>query len=160
MPKSFSNLLCRQIILQKEAQSIRSSTLFKGVVEQFEELMSDLQIFVKDKIEMRLFEEINYMIHKEKTKLKTNKDNLENNMNKLRAVFVLKQSIRRLRYECSQFFTDRFVEPVDLEVPFMDLIQSKLRHLLAIIVSRKEKNNSEEQFELFRNFFLLDYHVK
>ncbi|GIY83976.1 ANK_REP_REGION domain-containing protein [Caerostris darwini] len=99
------------------------------------------------------------MIRKEKTKLKTNKDNLENNLEKLRAVFVINEVYKECDTSSSQYFSDLFAEPVGLEESFMDLIRGKLRQLLASIVSRKENNNSEEQFKLFSIRFLLDYHV-
>ncbi|GIY74195.1 ankyrin-3 [Caerostris darwini] len=157
--KDFFRPFKSAILLEKKAENISYSTLIKGVVEQFEELMSDLQIFVKDKIERSLFEEINYMIYKEKTKLKTNKDNVENNVKKLGLVFRLSEVSEDFDMRTSQNCLNRFEESVGLETSFMNLIQSKLRQLLESIISRKEKNNSGKQFALFRILHLLDYHV-
>ncbi|GIY82395.1 ANK_REP_REGION domain-containing protein [Caerostris darwini] len=148
------------VVLKKEIEKIRSGVSIKGIVEQFEELVSDPNILMKDKTasEKRLFEEIYYMIHNEKTKLKTNKVTLKDNINKLGAIFMLSEAYEDSNMSEVEFLADLFAKPIGLKKSSMNLIHCKLHQLLESIISRLEKD-SEERFALFRILFLLDFHV-
>ncbi|GIY12614.1 ankyrin-1 [Caerostris darwini] len=143
----------------EEANKIRNNTSFKGAVEQLEELVSDLDILLRDKTvsENRLFVEINCIILNEKTRLIFNKNDLQDNIKNLGFIFNHSEDI-----DVSEMnlLNDLFAEPVCLEESFMKLIHHPLYQLLQSIYSRiKEENDYEEAFALSKILLLLRFQV-